>query len=393
MYNANSIKRRQSTRFTYHALLLTALLLTLVPHLSFAKRVVEVTGTAAIFSDAHQAAKEQAIKNAMQQALLQTKAHIDTTSTISANVLLIDSARVNASGTVEDVKILDEWIEDGFYNVRIRAYIPNDNEVKKGKNRYRKKVAAIQFDILNRSQTHDLINIERELPKEILRRLENSGDFITIDATQYLISEDTPAFQFDNPGSYRSIANATDAQLIISGLIRDMRVEPGFFSDSRHLEIEVYLHDGISGARLARHRFSELIKNASFFETRQSLFSNASFYQTMLGKVLNRIIASQVEMLQNDLTQIPFSAKIVKINGTEVYFDAGASSLLRVGDVLMTYRLDADPLNNSNNQFLGFIETPAVTMTIEKIQPLFSKGKLEVKNSKLVAGDIIRFGR
>ncbi len=361
---------------------------------AFAKRVVEVTGSAAIFSEAHQAAKEQAIKNAMQQALLQTKAHIDSTSTISANVLLIDSARVNTSGTVQDVKILDEWIEDEFYHVRIRAYIPDeDNASQKKSTRYRKKIAATQFDILNRGQTFDLSDIERELPRELLRRLENSGEFITIDATQYLVSQNPPALEFDNPGTYKSIADATDAQIILSGLIRDMRVESGFFSDTRFLEIEVYLHDGISGARLSRHRFSEMVKNSGFFEDKQTLFSNSSFYQTVFGKVLNRVMTSQVEILQGDLNQIPFSAKILKVEGTDVYFNAGASSLINIGDVLMTYRLEADALNSANNKYIGYVETPAATLTVEHIQPLFSKGKLEIKNSQLMAGDVIRFGR
>ena len=359
-----------------------------------AKRVVEVTGSAAILTNAQQAAKEQALKNAMQQALLQTKAHIDSTSTISANVLLIDSSRVNTSGTVQDVKILDEWIEDGFYYVRIRAFIPDENVSEKSRfNGYRKKIAAIQFDILNRSQTHDLNNIERELPRELLRRLEISGDYITVDATQFLASATPPAFEFDNPGTYKKIADNAEVQLVLSGLIRDMRVEPGFFSDTRFLEIEIYLHDGISGARISRHRFSEMIKNVGYFEDKQTLFSNASFYQTPFGKVLNRILETQVEILQEDLKQIPFSAKILKVDGTDVYFNAGATSRINVGDVLMTYRLAPDPLNNSNQNYLGLIETPAVTLTVEHIQPLFSKGKLETKDAKLMAGDIIRFGR
>jgi len=387
---------KQSNSITFFLRLISAAILVIVFYSPsvFAKRVVEVTGSAAIFSEAHQAAKEQAIKNAMQQALLQTKAHIDSTSTISANVLLIDSARVNTSGTVQDVKILDEWIEDEFYHVRIRAYIPDeDNTSQKKSTRYRKKIAATQFDILNRSQTYDLSDIERELPRELLRRLENSGEFITIDATQYLISQNPPALELDNPGTYKAIADTTDAQIILSGLIRDMRVETGFFSDTRFLEIEIYLHDGISGARLSRHRFSEMVKNSGFFENKQTLFSNSSFYQTIFGKVLNRIMTSQVEILQGDLSQIPFSAKILKVDGTDIYFNAGAASLINIGDVLMTYRLEADPMNSSNNKYIGYIETPAAALTVEHIQPLFSKGKLEIKNSQLMVGDVIRFGR
>ena len=138
---------------------------------SFALKTVEMTGSAPINAGAELIAKEQAIRNAMQQALLQTRAYINSTSTISSNVLIIDSARVKTSGTVEDVKVLEEWVEDEVFFVRIRANIPEENQEKHSRSSYyRKKIAAIQFDITDRTQVYDLPDIERQLPRELLLR-------------------------------------------------------------------------------------------------------------------------------------------------------------------------------------------------------------------------------
>lgn len=361
---------------------------------SYASRVIETTGSAHISAGAQQAAKELAIKNAMQQALLQNSAHIDSTSTISSNVLVIDSARVNTSGTIENVKVLEEWIEDEIYYVRIRANIPESNtNTNKSTTRYRKKIVALQFDVLHRTQIYDVPEIERELPRELLRRLDNSGNFITLDATQYLASVLHLGLRFDDPAVYKMVAEKTGAQIILSGQIRDLHVDEGFLQDKRQLEIEIYLHDGISGARIARHRFSETVINASYFKENKALFSNSSFYKTVFGKVVDKILNTQVEFIQEDLKQIPFSARILRINGQKIFFDAGTSSLVNIGDMLMTFRIEEDPISNRNGGFYGYLETPVASLSVEQVQPQFAIGKVEIKNAKLNVGDLIRFGR
>ena len=389
--NAQYIKNK-IRKILFFSLLFFVLTLCSAP--SFALKTIETVGSASINAGAQLIAKENAIKNAMQQALLQTRAHIDSTSTISSNVLVIDSARVNTSGTVENVKVLEEWIEDEVYFVRIRASIPENNTKKQPRGaHYRKKIAVIQFDISNRTQVYDLPDIERKLPRELLTRLDNTGNFIIIDATQYLVSDTNPGYRFDNPAVYKMIAQKTGAQIILSGTIRDMSVEEGFLQDKRHLEIEIYLHDGMSGSRIARHKFSETITNAGYQKVRHNLFSSTSFSQTVFGKAVSHIIDTQIEMIQDDLRAIPFTAKIIRINGKKVYFDAGARSRVNVGDMLTTFKLEADPLVDSNAQYLGFVETPVATLSVEQVQPQFSIGMLEIKNSKLMPGDLVRFGR
>ena len=363
---------------------------------AFALRTIETTGSAAITAGAQIIAKEKAIKNAMQQALLQTRAHIDSTSTISSNVLVIDSARVNASGTVEDVKVLEEWIEEDVFFVRIRANIPDANKETGRQPRgshYRKKIAVIQFDVSNRTQVYDLPDVERQLPRELLRRLDNTGNFITLDATQYLASQTNVGYQFDNPDVYKMVANKTGAQVILSGTIRNMSVEEGLFQDKRHLEVEIYLHDGLSGSRIARHRFSETVNNAGYMKTRQNLFSSASVSQSVYGKAISRILSTQIEMIQDDLKIVPFTAKIIRVKGKEILFDAGSRSRVSVGDMLMSFKLEADPLTDSNETYLGFVEKPVASISVEQVQSQFSVGKVEIKNAKLMPGDLIRFGR
>ncbi len=360
----------------------------------FAARVIEAEGSAYINNGAQNLAKENAIKNAMKQALLQTKAHINSTSTTSSSVLIIDSARINTSGTVEDVKVLDEWVKNEIFYVRIQAHIPDVKESTAPKaSPYRKKIAAIQFDVLHRNQIYDLKDIEFELPRELLRRLDNTGDYVTFDATQYLVSSKHPGMIFDDPAAYKTLGDATGAQFILSGQIRDMQVIDGFFSDKRQLEIEIYIHDALSGARIARHRFSETVANASYLKPGETLSLNVGVNKSVYGNVLNRVLDSQIGLIAADLLHIPFSATVIQVKGQQVYFDAGSSSLINSGDVLTAYRLEPDALLSNNKRYLGIIETPVASLSVQQVQPQFSIGKLEIDNSKLMPGDVVRFGQ
>jgi len=364
-----------------------------ITSLTYAQKFVETQGAAPILDGATAAAKELAIRDAIRQAMLQTKATVDSRSLVADNVLIIESSRVNAAGTVEDVKVIDEWIDDDIYYVRIRAHVPSHKQRKaSAAARYRKKVAVLQFDIIDRRQTYDMPSIEQEMPRELIRRLENSGEFIGIDASQYLITRQTATANLDDPRRYVQFAEFVDAQILVTGVIRDMGITEGFIRNSRRIEIDVFIYDGISGARIAKHRFSENVPSGKRFTATDIQFSQSNFANSKFGKALNRVLDRQAEMVSADLLDLPFSARIIKIEGKEILFNAGSKSLVQIGDSLMTYRLEASPITTPAQQFLGFKETPIATLAVQQVQPHFSIGKLETDKAKLYPGDIIRFG-
>jgi len=358
-----------------------------------ASRFVETVGNALIPNGATQLAREKAIQNAVEQAMLQTEARVDSTATISNNVLTIESSRVNAAGTVEDVQVLEEWTQNDVYYVRIRAHVPEDKaRAPSPAARYRKKVAVLQFEIQNRAYVYDMPGIENEMPRELVRRLNNSGNFIGIDGTQYLVNVTLPLSKPITPATIIRLADALGSQIIVTGVIRDMSVQKHFLSKARELEVEIMVFDGISGTRLSQHRFSEAVDGADYFEHAVTLFSQNGFATTPYGAAVDRVMNRQVELISNDLEQVPFSARIVKIDGKKIFFDAGFASQVRVGDVLMTYKVDPSPVLANNKSWLGYQEDAVASLSVHNVQPNFSIGETETKVSGLFPGDIIRFG-
>lgn len=364
------------------------LLLLLSSSTAQAERFVEAVGNAVINNEATMAARERAVKNAMEQAMMQTSANIASTSTVNANVLVIESTRIEATGAIADVQVLEEWQDMGIYFVRIRAKVPkNDIKPTNAASRYRKKIAALQFDVLKRTHVQDLGHIERDLPMELLRRLENLDMYIAVDATDILLTK-----QQLSADTIQQIAAQLDAQIIITGIIRDFSVQEEFFWKNRNTEIDIMVYDGLSGARLARHTLSELTRYTGYQNIRGNIFTNYSLMSKPLGKTLDRILTRQVELVHEDLLKVPFSAKVVDIQGTEIFFNAGTNSAVQTGDVLMAYRVEPEALKNLNQQSLGFREESMASITVKQVNTQFAAGELETDKIRLNRGDIIRFG-
>ncbi len=354
-------------------------------------RLVEAEGSAIIVDGAVQMARQQAIQDAMRQAALQTRAWVQSASAVSGHVLVIDSARINADGPVEGMRVLDEWREGDIYHVRIRAHTPAPGSREKpAGGDYRKRVAALQFAIENPRQVSDLAGIERAWPRALLRALAQSGHYLTVDGSDYLLHGDTLAGS--DPGAVAALAERLGVQFLVAGTIRDLGFSGTWLRRRRDIETELFVFDGLSGALLARHRISERVPAAAPLPAGLTPFSLPAFQGHPVGRALLQVLERQRELVHRDLAPLPFTARVVAVEGDTVTFDAGSTAAVQPGDLLMTYRLDPQPLRGLNDRFLGYRETPVAALTVRQVQPQFALGELESPQVRLHPGDLIRFG-
>lgn len=360
-------------------------------------RVVEAEGSASMEGNTAGQAREMAIQQAIRQALVQTAAYVDSASMISESEMVIDSGRVSAAGLVKDVVVLEEGMLGKVYTVRIRAQVVEE-KLRPPSNaaRYRKKVAVTQFQIIDRGHVHDMPAVERELPRELLRRIENTGSILAVDATEYLINpQGRQAFAGLDSSTAENIvriARAMDAQFLVAGVIRDMGERRSLLLKSRRVEIDLSLYDGVSGALLAKRRVNDNVKGGEAFESGM-VFGSADFLRSTYGRALDLALDDLATVLVEDLGHLPFTARVIRSEGRKVYFNAGATSRIEVGDVLMSYQVAQDPVLDSRNaQFLGHQELPLATMIVKQVQPMFAVAELEADRIDLKPGDIVRFG-
>jgi hypothetical protein len=381
-------------------------------------------------------ARQEAIQDALQQAAISAAARVEASSNIDAAGRLQESLHVTPAAVISSHTVLREWSADGLLHVQIRAEVQprekaapaNASQVAPARTpNFKKKIAVTRFHVVNSLQVEDIANIWDGYPLELLRRLEMLGNVLPVNSISSLLSAgsepivDSPA----NQDMIRRIAEQTGSQLVISGVILDagfgggtirpywgwqgkeggvrselalpwpniaVGLKPG--PSERRLEVEIFLHDGLTGALVARHRASTEA-GGRVTVGRDKPFASAAFFVTPFGRSTDRLINTQVEAISKELACLPFMANIVRIQGKKVFLDAGGTSGLRPGDRLTVYHKNSSaPISSlSGATDLGIAETSATTVTLRTVQPLFALGELAADPAKLnlQVGDVARF--
>ncbi len=359
-------------------------------------KLVETEGAALIEKGAKGKAREEAIKQAIRQAQLQTLALVDSASMVVGNSLAVDSARVSAAGLVKDVVVIEEWREEGVYHVRIRAQVVEEMlRLPSNAARYRKKISVTQFEVKDRRQVFDLPMIEVKLARELQRRLENTGLVLARDGADYRLSEQGQHLLDGKKVSYQEVvsrvATQLSSQFVVTGTIIDMGVHTGWIRDTRHIVLDVAVYDGISGTLISKHRINERIVGASYLDA-SMVFGSVEFLVDDYGAVLDQVLDRLASLIIVDLSILPFTAKVLHVAGRDITLDAGATSLMSVGDMLMAYQLESRATYSDNGRYFGVKEQPMATVTIKTVQPQFSIAELESDQITIRPGDLVRFG-
>lgn len=349
-------------------------------------------------------ARRLAVQDALYKAEESMGVAVSSSTTRTSSGALRESSRIHALGVAAHPEILDEWREGGALYVRVRTEVKLRDEARS--QTYRKKIAVTQFHVANPLQVQDIDNIWSTYPLTLLRLVEESGAFLPVQASSGALGQlALPLERAQNREIVRLLADQSGAQFVLSGVIHDAGVTPSssrlpkvlhrtFSQDpgARRIESEIFLHDGISGALIARFRGQE---SAAGDETvgRDKPFGSGAFFATPFGSAVGRLLERQAQFIVDRLGQLSFNARIIGIEGNKLFFDAGATSGLAPGDKFQLHTLSSvtDVLELSSNRLLGIVEKPVASLTVRQVQPLFSTGESDIKNQNIQIGDMIRF--
>lgn len=371
-------------------------------------RVVESQGEARIVAGDLSGAREQAIHQAVRQAI--TRAGVQVTSTTKVNDMAVseESTSYRSTVTARDVVVLDEMQDGERYRVSIRAQLieppPRDQSLPV---RYRKKLATLQFAVLDRTHITDLPAVEQEIPRELARRLVNTNQFLIADGASHVLS-DSALTRLDGRQVAPSeaivrVAQALGVQFVVLGTIRDMQVvesqprlrrvlsfAPWVFQSGRRFVIDVSLYDGLTGTLISQRRVNEWVEDGERMMVGSSK-ATALNVDSRYGRVIDQVLGRLSDGLMADMATLPFMARVVAVDAGLVSLDAGASSLITVGDALMAYRVGGAPVQeHGSSRLLGLREAQATALKISQVQPQFSLAKAASGNAGLKPGDIVR---
>ena len=369
--------------------------------LSVRAEVAQYEGAALITSTGIDFARQAAIEDAKNKMMLKNGVLLEISNAVSAKGVPLESSRIRTISSASSVTVVREWqVKDIFY-VRIMSDSQEPGRNINAGQKYKRKITSTLFAVRNSSQTQDIDNIALELPRELLRRLENSNNFL-VKATEYgapSASASASADTGQGSNDVRRISEIYGSQFVVSGEVIDAgnSVNDGFLrSGKRWLEVDFMIHDGLTGSLLARHRLARNIEGKTTIG-RNKPFGSASFFSTDFGQAIDNVITDAVKLISKDMEQIPFSARVIRILENNIYIDAGSTSFIEPGDSLVAYSLKKEIIYTNALTGSNYIEaeTPMASVLMIQVQPLFSIGTLSPSSGdvKIKVGDIVRFDK
>lgn len=258
---------------------------------------------------------------------------------------------------------------------------------------FKKKLAVTQVVLASPDQAVDLPNFGLFYSNELAKSLESS-EFVVTSASHYSLS--------NNPSSksIMALASQLGVQLVVVGQLNDMSIKgKKWYSANlnRRFNLTLKAFDGYTGALITTAHFKTNGKARIKTDRHLSALTPA-FFDTAYGKEVKQSMARQVDFLKTDLSCLPMTANIIRVDNMGVHFDVGGGSLVRPGDRFQVIRrveveqsLATGPLGNSKN-VPNYYEQRIGPVTIKSVNPQTSVGRLDnrLMQGGISPGDIIR---
>ncbi len=306
------------------------------------------------------------------------------------------SHQINQSILISNAKVVDEWQHEDNYHVQVVSTLSAAPYCQAA---YKKRIVATAFPTVESGQisAHESQDLYSGIPREIIHHLMESGGFIgrnntgvTLYANPAMAPEIQPAEGYLG-SSVINIAQQMNSQFVLSGVIRDIAVESGEYvrgagilsqirssvrdiSARRGVTLDVYVHDGFSGALLFQHRYSDSVLGDVWIPAGYAVGSER-FNATPAG----HIIDTMIKLISQDINRVfgcyPFTARVLKKEHNRLVISAGAQDKLKPGDNLVVYATDhlTDDLGfeGSQKQAIGMLK-------IDQVSAGYASGIMEI---------------
>ncbi len=302
----------------------------------------ESTGSAPIQRGNTDLARQEAVRNAVKDALLFAGATVKSAQQVTNGLLTQDTFEVRASGVVNDIQLIDEKKQGNHLYVSIRADIFAD-ERQCFTTQYRKSVAFLPLRIQHSS--HTKVGSVYQLPQMISEQLFHRVSTTTthIDPRVFLPSQIKMKEGMNNNNLRHELAQVSkqsESQYIISGLIKDMSMTERpeakwksiFSADpERFFDLQLYIYDGYTGQQIQILDYSTQAEWP--FDTRQMTdVSSRRFWQSDYGQAITEQLVKATGEIDSILKCQPAHGKIIESTGDTIRINLGHSNNIQVGD-------------------------------------------------------------
>ncbi len=341
-------------------------------------------GSAAIINNDEEYARQQAIQDALRQAMLKAGASVSSIQKLSNGALTRDDFQIRANSEVRQYQLLDEEIRDARIFVRVRSYILADRSGCSG-GLYAKDISLIRFNWQHKDDARygQIYQLDRAVTRALFDRLGQQRQvFVTRSWLDNNLGVEPGKIQqgdSDFARQIQALAVQTDSQYLIFGSIVDASLQqpdqgiadnifPGawFKTPLRRFTLQLYLYDGLTG-QLLEQPFYQTQANWTFDKEAVVDPISQDFWQSSYGMEITSTLNRITEELKGRLQCERPTARIIRIDGLDYHINLGKTNGLKVGDRFrILHKADFTDVNGQDHALRN---AAAGTMEVTKVYP------------------------
>ena len=234
-----------------------------------------------------------------------------------------------------------------------------------------------QFVVVERQALQDVLG-EQELGQTGVVRKETAAKVGQVLGAQIIVRGVVSEFTLNESGGGAGIG------------IAGFRI--GGRSSNAHVAVDIRLVDTSTGQVLQSHNAvgkAESSGVAVGVARGDVDFGADTFKNTPLGQATRQAIRDAVQFIILNMERMPFSAKVIKVEGNKIYINAGSQMNIRRGFKFYAYSLGEDLIDPDTGLKLGADEKLVGTVEVRDVQDKYSIGSL-ASGSGLKKGDVLK---
>ncbi|MBA4374219.1 MAG: hypothetical protein C0402_15315 [Thermodesulfovibrio sp.] len=273
----------------------------------------------------------------------------------------------------------------------------------------KKRVAVTKFDNKVKG-TYGSWNIGEGMAEQLTTALIKTGRFVVVErqALQDVLGEQ----ELGQTGVIKKetaakVGQVLGAQIIVRGVVSEFEQSEsgggagigfagfrvGGRSSNAHVGIDIRLIDASSGQVLTSHNAVGKVESSGIAVgvSRGHLdFGADSFKNAPIGQATRQAIEDAVKFIVDTMETVPFTAKVIKIEGKKIYVNIGSNMNVRSGTKMYAYALGEDLVDPDTGLRLGADEKLLGTVEVRDVQSKYSIGYMVSGNGPLKRGDILK---